>query len=142
MKTPTQQISFLALICKDLENMEDLSYWRPISLINCDWKIITKAYANRLKDILHTIIEPDHTYGIPGRSIRNNLWLTRDILNYGLETTIPGVIVSVDQEKAFDRVDHKYLLKVMERFGFGPGFMNMANIILTDNVTHVISVYA
>ena len=137
-KADSHKLSYIALIFKKGEK-DNLKNWRPISLINCDWKIITKAHANNLKRILPTIIQPDQTAGIPGRSIRDNQWATRDILEYGHQTETPGVIVSLDAEKAFDRVDHEYLLVVLAKMGFGPKFISIVKTIISDNETMVLN---
>ena len=133
-KARSHTLSYIALLYKKGER-QDLKNWRPLSMINCDWKIVTKAHANRLKCILNTIIQPDQTAGIPGRSIRDNQWATRDILEYGYQTNTPGAIVALDAEKAFDRVNHPFLIKVLEKLGFGPNFVKMVKTILTNNKT-------
>ena len=60
---------------------------------------------------------------MPGRTIFENLALFRDVLDHVNITNETGILVSLDQEKAFDRVDHSFLRRTLERFGFGPGFL-------------------
>ena len=59
---------------------------------------------------------------IPGRSIFSNLSLLRDTLAFIERTRESGILLSLDQEKAFDRVDSSFLLNLIEHFGFGPWF--------------------
>ena len=71
----------LAFKDKDNSNKNDRFYlknWRPISLLNVDYKIGAKALANRLQNVLHYIINPDQTCNIPGRTIPDNLYFIRD----------------------------------------------------------------
>ena len=101
---------------------KSLKNWRPISLLNTDYKICSKALSLRLSKVLSSIISPDQTCSVPGRSIFSNLTILRDTLDYISRTGETGILVSLDQEKAFDRVDRSFLLKLLQHFGFGPGF--------------------
>ena len=82
--------------------------WRPISLLCVDYKIIAKALAKKLQSALPEIIHPNQTCGIPNRSINNNLWTIRDTIHHATENYCPTLLISLDQEKAFDRVDHAF----------------------------------
>ena len=99
-----------------------LKNWRPISLLNVDYKICSKAFSLRLSKVLGSIVDPDQTCSIPGRSIHSNLVLLRDTLALIERTGEAGILLSLDQEKAFDRVDRNFLLNLLEHFGFGPSF--------------------
>ena len=99
-----------------------LKNWRPISLLNVDYKICSKAVSFRLSRVLGSIVDPDQTCSVPGRSIHSNLVLLRDTLAFIDRTGETGILLSLDQEKAFDRVDRIFLLNLLEHFGFGPWF--------------------
>ena len=90
-----------------------LKNWRPISLLNCDYKIITKVLATRIRDILPKIIHPNQKCGIKGRSIHDGAALIRDLIHYVNNNNLPGVIISLDQTKAYDRVEWDFLFKVL-----------------------------
>ena len=109
-----------------------LKNWRPISLLNTDYKICTKVLANRLKKVLSVILSEDQTCGVPGRSIYENLFLLRDTLDYIDHKQVSAALISLDQEKAFDRVNHGFLQRVLSRFNFGPSFRQWVNIVYTD----------
>lgn len=98
--------------------------WRPISLINVDYKICSKAISLRLSKVLDSVVDPDQTCYIPGRSIVSNLLLLRGTLDHIEPTGEAGVLVSLDQEEAFDRVNRSFLLNLLEHLGFGPFFLN------------------
>jgi len=83
---------------------KSLKNWRPISLLNVDYKICSKAISVRLSKVLEFIVDPDQTCSVPGRKISSNLHTLRDILDYIDRTGETGILVSLDQEKAFDRV--------------------------------------
>ena len=99
-----------------------LKNWRPISLLNVDYKICSKVFSLRLSEVLGSIVDPDQTCSIPGRSIHSNLVLLRDTLALIERTGEAGILLSLEQEKAFDRVDRNFLLNLLEHFGFGPSF--------------------
>ena len=93
--------------------------------MNVDHKICSKALAISLCKVLSTIIHPDQTCSVPGRSIFDNLTLLRDVLDYVNVTNEPGILLNLDQEKAFDRVDRLFLLNTLSRFGFGETFCRL-----------------
>ena len=91
-------------------------------MLNVDYKIISKVITLRLSCILHRIIEPDQTCSIPGRSIFSNVYLIHDVLDYIEQTDEAAILVSLDQEKAFDRVNRSFLTDLLYHLGFGPNF--------------------
>ena len=110
----------------------DTKNWRPISLLNVDYKIATRTISGRLLAVLSSIIGPDQTCGVPGRTISSNLFLIRDLLEYVEREDIPLALLSLDQEKAFDRVDWGFLLRTLETFNFGPTFLRWIKLFYTN----------
>ena len=99
--------------------MEDITNWRPISLLNYDYKIIAKILANRLQGSLDDIISKEETAAVKGRAIIENLQINRVIISFANTNNLEASIITLGQEKAFDRVDRKFLLKT-KKFGYGP----------------------
>ena len=126
----TQRRGILRLLFKKDDPLE-LKNWRPISLLNTDYKICTKVLANRLRKVLPRIINKDQTCGIPDRSIYENLFLLRDTIDYVQHKHLSAAIISLDQEKAFDRVNHGFLHRVLTRFNFGPLSRRRVNVVYT-----------
>ncbi|CAM2112987.1 unnamed protein product [Caretta caretta] len=85
------------------------------------------------------VVHPDQTYTVPGRSIFDNLFLVRDLLELGRRDGLSFALLSLDQEKAFDRVDHGYLLSTLQAFGFGPQF---GLVLREPELRLVLSAYA
>ncbi|CAM2106947.1 unnamed protein product [Caretta caretta] len=112
----------LALLPKK-GDLRDLRNWRPVSLLSTDYKIVAKAISLQLGSVMADVVHPDQTYTVPGRSIFDNLFLVRDLLELGRRDGLSFALLSLDQEKAFDRVDHGYLLSTLQVFGFGPQFL-------------------
>ncbi|KAI3354576.1 hypothetical protein L3Q82_019081 [Scortum barcoo] len=91
--------------------------WRPVSLLCVDYKLLSKALANRLRGKLWSkVIHQDQTYCVPGRSMVDNVYLIRDVLEVSSSLGIDTGLISLDQEKAFDRVEHNFLWKVHGEF--------------------------
>ena len=84
--------------------------YRPISLLNVDVKIITKALAMRLADALPEIIHNNQKC-IPGRHIVNNIHVVKDLIELINKNDDEAALIFLDQEKAFDIVYHNFLLK-------------------------------
>ena len=78
--TESQRGSFLRLIHKK-DDVRLPKSWRPISLLNTDYKLASKAITERLKSVMSSIVHHDQTCSVPGRSIFSNLHLVRDVLD-------------------------------------------------------------
>ena len=68
------------------------------------------------------VLHEDQTSGVPGRSIVSNLNLIRDLIEYCSAKNLRLAIISLDQEKAFDRVNWNFLERVLQKMNFGPEF--------------------
>ena len=108
IKTSNTRLVFKKGDWKNLKN------WHPILLLNVDYKICSKALSSRLSLVLEKVVTPDQTCSVPGRSISSNLVILRDMLDYIDRTNEPGIIISLDQEKAFDRVDCTFLMNLLK----------------------------
>ena len=116
---------------------EDITNWRPISLLNYDYKILTKVLANRLQTSLTDIISTEQTAAIKGRSIIENLQLNRDIITFANINELEASIITLDQEKAFDRVDRNFLFKALKKFGYGTKIISFIEAIYNNIVAQI-----
>lgn len=128
----SQRTGYVTLLCKDKDKSESLDNWRPITLLNTDYKIISKSIINRMSKVASTVIGEDQTCGVPTRSIADSLHLVRSVVDYATFKNLACALVSFDQSKAFDRVSHAYLFKVLEAFGFGPSLIAWVRLLYTD----------
>ncbi len=78
------------------------------------------------------VIHPDKTYCVPGRSIFDNISLIRDILEVSDLCNLNFGLISLDQEKAFDRVEHKYLWRTLSAFGFCQKCIHMIKVLYSS----------
>lgn len=130
--TNSMKKGMVKIIYKRKGDKGDLKNYRPLSMLNTDYKILAKVLANRLKIVVPNIITTNQAYAVLKRDITDVINNIRDIIWYMKEEKETGYIISVDLEKAFDRVEHKYLIDVMERFGFGENFLNWIKCLYTD----------
>ena len=135
--TGSQREGLLRLLYKK-DDKRLAKNWRPISLLNTDYKLASKVITERLKPVMQSIIHRDQTCGVVGRSIFSNLQLVRDTLDMIGKTNETGILVTLDQEKAFDRVDHAFLMRVLAQFGFGPSFCRWVGLFYTNVFSRVI----
>ena len=112
---------------KDTQGGE-LDDYRPITLLNTEFKILARVLANRLRVVMDRLVDVEQTYALRGRSIQNNLHLIRTVLE-GIEDDTTAALINLDQSKAFDRVDHRFLGAVLEAAGFGDGFRAWISIL-------------
>ena len=101
---------------------EGLDDYRPITLLNTELKILARVLANRLQLVISNLIGPEQTFAVKeGRSIQDNLHLIREVLE-GIEDGTEAALISLDQSKPFDKVDHWFLATILETAGFKPEF--------------------
>ena len=118
----------VTLIYKQGER-EAIENWRPITLLNNDYKIIAKALAERLKTVIPKIIHTDQKGFVQGRKIDEGVRLIQDMITLHDEENRGGAIIFLDQKKAFDRVEFAWLRQVLVRFGFGTNFVKWIEIL-------------
>ena len=106
--------------------------WRPISLLNVDYKLAARTIAARLLKVIHLVVAEDQTCGVPGRSFGENVAFLRDVVSYATTFDSPVVILSLDQEKAFDRVDWSFMYATLWKMGFGTSFLKWVNLFYTS----------
>lgn len=112
--------TLIALIPK-VNKPRKVTKYRPISLCNVIYRIVAKTIANRLKQILHSIVTPTQSAFVPNRLITDNIIIGYECLykirsykskNEGL------VALKLDISKAYDKVEWKFLESTMRRLGF------------------------
>ena len=103
----SQKKSLISLLYKK-DNPEKLDNWRPISLLNIDYKILAHALANRLHNVLPSIISQDQQGFIKNRCIGSNIRLIQDIIDYTELLNCDGAILLIDFKKAFDTIDWSF----------------------------------
>ena len=127
----SQRQSVLNLLFKKGDPL-DLSNFRPISLLNTDYKILSYILANRMKHVLHKIINPDQTGYLKNRYIGFNLRQIQDIIDYADKFNIEGAILFLDFSKAFDSLNWDFMYETLHHFGFENEFIQWIKTLYSD----------
>ena len=110
--------TFLVLIPKK-GGAKDLRDFRPISLLGGLYKLLAKVLANRLKKVIGKVVSLDQNAFVTGRQILDASLIANEVIDAWNKRVENGVICKLDIEKAYDSINWQFLLKVMEKMGFG-----------------------
>jgi hypothetical protein len=112
--------SFVVLIPK-ITNPQHLKNFRPISLCNVIYKVISKVLSLRLKGIIHEVISPMQSAFVPGRLITNNVLVAYESI-HAIKNKRNGVVgscvIKLDMHKAYDIVEWIFLENMMRKLVF------------------------
>ena len=131
------KLSYITLLSKDEKNRTEVSKYKSVSLLNTEYKVISNILKSRLK-VMHKLVHKDQQCAVKGRKIQNHLHNIREIITYCKVKETPARIISLDQEKAFYRVSHSFLHKVMEARNLGEYFRDWIRILYDNPCSQVI----
>jgi hypothetical protein len=120
---PALNATFHTLIQKE-ERVTNPKHFRPITLCNVIYKVITKVIATRLKHILPYLISNEQSGYVEGRQIMDSVILAHEVTHSLKSSRTPGMLIKLDLSKAFDRASWKYIRAVLNSFGFAHEWIN------------------
>ena len=135
----SQRRGVITLIPKEDSDLSTLANWRPITLLNLDYKIASKIIARRLEKVLALLINPDQTGFIKGRYIGQNIRLINDILEQTKLQNIPGILLQLDFRKAFDTIEWEFIQRTIALFNFGESIQRWISIFYTNTESAVLN---
>ena len=135
---PSTRASIISLLHKKKER-NNIKNYRPLSLTNNDYKILSKALQLRMNPAMNHIIGTEQNGFVPARFIAENNMLLHEIIEYTTinKNSMGGLLLFLDFEKAFDRVDHNFMLSVLDRMAFPTEFMNWIKLLYTSATSSV-----
>jgi hypothetical protein len=111
----------------------NLRNWRPITLLGSIYKCIAKLLASRIQPMLTQLVRANQTCFMKGRSIIDNVFLAIELMEWALETKQPMVMLLLDFEKAYDRVEWSFLEGTLYKLGFVAIWVKWIKSLYTDS---------
>ena len=97
--------------------------FRPITLLNTDYKIMARIIAYRLRPMIEELLHPSQFCGVPGRTIFEAMANVREAIAQAEVKRVPLCVLSLDFQEAFDRISHQYLFTFLRSYGFSDWFV-------------------
>jgi len=119
----SQKQAVITLIEKKGKDRTLLENWRPISLVNVDAKIISKAIANRIKKVLPNIVHHNQTGYINDRFIGETVQSILDVMDFTKKENLPWLFDFHRVSKSFCTLEWNFLSQCFSSFNFGPDFI-------------------
>jgi hypothetical protein len=133
----TAYIGIISLLYKGSGERSLRENWRPLTLLNVDYKIFAKVLAKRLEKVMVKLVHPDQTSSVPGRTIRDSLCHVMSVVDYAKYLGGDAMILSVDHQAAFDMVEWDFIFETLKMMNVGPLFLKLVKSIYCEN--HVFS---
>ncbi|GJZ98259.1 RNA-directed DNA polymerase, eukaryota, partial [Tanacetum coccineum] len=129
--------SFIALIPK-VNDAKFVNDFRPISLIGCVYKVITKVLANRLATVISDLVSETQSAFVANRQILDGPFILNEMLNWCKRKKKQAMFFKVDFAKAYDSVRWDYLLDILHAFGFGPNWCRWIRGTFTSSMASIL----
>jgi hypothetical protein len=110
--------AMLTLIPK-VDNASKMKQFKPISLLNCSFKMFSKLLSLRLEKVCQRLVANEQSAFIRGRYILESVVVAHEVVHSVHKSKEPGVIIKLDYEKVYDRVNIDFLLEILTTKGFG-----------------------
>lgn len=135
--SPTMKTGLITLLPKPNKDLLQLDNWRPITLLCNDYKLLALVYANRIKGVLNKLIDEFQSAFIKGRHIHNNVRLILDMLDYHTLINSESLILFIDFFKAFDSIEHNFIMQSLRLFGFGNNFCKIIKMFYDQIYSYI-----
>jgi hypothetical protein len=128
----------LTLIPK-IDDASEIRNYRPISLINCSFKIFGKLLTRRLKKVCERLVAQEQSAFIHGRYILESVVVTHEVVHSLHKNKDPGIILKLDYEKAYDRVNIDFLFEILKIRGFSETWIDWIKMVVLGGSVSVMA---
>ena len=128
----TQRLGIITLIPKGDKDKKFLKNWRPLTLLNALYKLVSGCIAERIKPHLNSIIHGDQKGFVSERYIGESIRTTYDIIQWAKDNNKTGVILLIDFEKAYDSLSFSFIKKCLTHFNFGESIVRWVELLLNN----------
>ena len=132
MLSISQRLGIITLIPKGDKDKTFLKNWRPLTLLNSIYKMVSGVIAERMKPVLDSIIHGDQKGFVSGRYIGEAIRTTYDIMQWAKQNNKVGVILAIDFEKAYDSISFSFIEKCLRFFNFGESIIGWISMLLKN----------
>jgi hypothetical protein len=130
--TTSQRQAVISLINKPGKDKMYIENWRPISLLNIDYKIMSKCLSIRLLKVIDKLVHQSQFGFLKGRNINEAIRTILDIVDYTDLESKHGIMLALDFQKAFDTLSFDYMFKTLELYNFGSDFQRWVKLCYTE----------
>ena len=128
----SQRRGVITLLEKKGKDQRKIKNWRPVALLNTDYKILTKCLARRLEKYIPDLIHPDQSGFVKGRFIGEPIRFVQDLIEKFDKENLTGIVMQLDFEKAFDSIEWDFMFQVLKEVNLGDEFIRFVKCCYTD----------
>ena len=128
----SQRRGVITLLEKKGKDPHKIKNWRPVTLLNTDYKILTKSLSRRIEKYIPDVIHPDQSGFVKNRFIGEPIRFVEDLIEKFDREDKPGIVMQLDFEKAFDSIEWNFLFEVLRKLNLGETFIRFVRCCYKD----------
>ena len=114
----------ISLLYKGKGDRNCLSNWRPLTMLNLDYKIYAKVLSRRVQCVIASVVHTDQSCAVPGRTILDSIFHVQSVIDFAKYNRVNVNLLSLDHKAAFDVLEWEFIFCVLRYMNFGDIFIN------------------
>ena len=132
MLSLSQRRGVITLLEKKGKDPQQIKNWRPVTLLNTDYKILTKSLSRRIEKFIPEVIHTDQSGFVRDRFIGEPIRFVEDLIEKFDREDKPGIVMQLDFEKAFDSMEWNFLFEMLKKLNLGETFIRFVRCCYKD----------